>query len=223
MKAHPAHEVMEMEQLNIINDLVGRLHGVESKALSDIIVTKEQDSNIGSMFSWFDTLKIMALSTIGFIFLLISIRVFIACKIVPKLTKVRHCIQNSKFIKNRNKQAPAVELENMLSVNPETVYNALSINEPTFVRQYAPVPLQTIYTDNNTIQKYTPKPSAPEMLLSSNPQSSNTNILDKTITSKQNKSNPHKCLGPHTTCSYVVGHGMVWEDLCRCKDNDKST
>ena len=64
----------------------------------------------------------------------------------------------------------------MLSVNPETEYNALSINEPTFVRQYAPVPLQTIYTDNNTIQKYTLKPSAPEMLLSSNSQSSNTNI-----------------------------------------------
>jgi hypothetical protein len=111
----------------------------------------------------------------------------------------------------------------MLSVNPETVYNSLSDNEPTFVRQYAPLPLQTIYTDNNTIQKYEPKPSAPEMLLSSNPQSSNTNILDKTTTSKHSKSNPHEYLGPHTTCSYVVGHGMVWEDLCRCNDNDKST
>ena len=175
------------------------------------------------MFSWFDTFKIMALSTIGFIFLLISIRVFIACKIIPKLTKVRHSIQNSKFIKKRNKQASAVELENMLSVNQEIVYNSLSVNEPTFIIQYAPLPLQTMYTDNNTIQKYAPKPSAPEMLLSSNPQSSNTNILDKTTTSKQNKLNPHKCLGPHKTCSYVVGHGMVWEDLCRCNDNDKST
>lgn len=46
LKAHPAHDVIEMEQLNVLNDLVGRLHGVESKALSDIIVTKEQDNNI---------------------------------------------------------------------------------------------------------------------------------------------------------------------------------
>ena len=80
----------------------------------------------------------------------------------------------------------------MLSVNPETVYNSPSVNELTFVRQYAPLPLQTIYTEDNTIQKYAPKPSAPEMLLSSNPQLSNTNILDRTTTPKQNKSNPHK-------------------------------
>ena len=112
------------------------------------------------------------------------------------MTKVRHGIQNSKLFTKQNEQAEAVELENMLNINPEAVYNSLSVNEPSFVRQYAPLPLQTIYTDNNTIQKYAPKPSAPEMVLSSNTQSSNTNILDKTNTSKQNKSNPYKCLGP---------------------------
>jgi hypothetical protein len=56
LKAHPAHNVMKMEQLNILNDLVGRLHETEPKALSDIVVTEEQDNTIGSMFSWFDTL-----------------------------------------------------------------------------------------------------------------------------------------------------------------------
>ena len=95
------------------------------------------------------------------------------------MTKVRHGIQNSKLFTKQNEQAEAVELENMLNINPEAVYNSLSVNEPSFVRQYAPLPLQTIYTDNNTIQKYAPNPSAPEMVLSSNPQSSNTNILDK--------------------------------------------
>ena len=57
LKAHPGHNVMEMEQLNILNDLVGRLHETESKAMSNIVVTKEQDNNIGSLFSWFDTFK----------------------------------------------------------------------------------------------------------------------------------------------------------------------
>jgi hypothetical protein len=88
LKAHPAHDLMRMEQLNILNDLAGLLHVTESKALSDIIVTDEQDNNIGSMFSWFDTLKIMGLCTIGFILFLISIRLFIACKIIPKSSKV---------------------------------------------------------------------------------------------------------------------------------------
>jgi hypothetical protein len=86
---------MEMEQLNILNNLGGRLHETESKAMSDIIVTKEQDSNIGSMFSWFDTLKIIGLCTIGFTLFPISIRLFIACKIIPKMNKVSHSIQNS--------------------------------------------------------------------------------------------------------------------------------
>ena len=79
---------MEMEQLNILNDLVGRLHETESKAMSNIVVTKEQDNSIGSMFSWFDILKIMGLSTIGFILFLISIRLFIACNIIPKIAKI---------------------------------------------------------------------------------------------------------------------------------------
>ena len=51
LKAHPAHDVMQMEQLNMLNDPVGQLHGTESKALSDIILTEEQSNNIGSMFS----------------------------------------------------------------------------------------------------------------------------------------------------------------------------
>jgi hypothetical protein len=214
LKAHPAHDVMKMEQLNILNDLVGQLHGTETKALSDIIVTEEQSNNIGSMFSWVDTLKIMALCTIGFIFFLISMRLFIACKIIPKITKVRHSIQNSKLFKNQNKEAAAVELENMLNINPEAVHNSLSINEPTFVRKYAPLPLQAPYTNKNAIQKYIPEPSAPH--------SSNTNMLNKITPSHQGKSDPRKCLGPHTICSYVVGQGMVWEDLCRCDENDKT-
>ena len=48
-------------------------------------------------------------------------RLFIACKIVPKMTKVRHRIQNSKLLTKQNEQAEAVELENMLNINPEAV------------------------------------------------------------------------------------------------------
>jgi len=216
LKAHPAHDVMRIESLNILNDLAGRLHGTELKALSDIIVTDEQDNNIGSMFSWFDTLKIMGLCTIGFILFLISIRLFIACKILPKISKVKHSIQNSNFIKSRNKQAPTVELEEMLNVKPESVYNSLSVNEPTFVKKYAPLPL------HSTNKMNTAEPSAPRMSTTVTHHLPRTDILNKITSSQQKKADSHKCLGPHTTCSYVVGHGMVWEDLCRCDDKDTS-
>jgi hypothetical protein len=79
LKAHPAHNVMEMEQLNILNDLVGRLHETESTALSNIIVTEEQENTITSMFSWMDTLKIMGLCTNGFILFIICVRLLLAC------------------------------------------------------------------------------------------------------------------------------------------------
>ena len=123
-------------------------------------------------------------------------------------------IQNSKFFKKRNEQAAAVELENMLNENPEAVYNSLSVNEPAIIRKYAPLPLQATYTDKNAIQKYTPEPSAP--------YSSNTNMLNKIAPSHRVKSDPYKCLGPHTICSYVVEQGMVWEDLCRCDEKEKT-
>ena len=108
----------------------------------------------------------------------------------------------------------------MLNVNPEAVYNSLSINEPGFVKKYAPLPLQAPYTDKNVMRKYISEPSAPTISLSQNPHSSNINTLNKKSSSQKSKSDPHKCSGPHTTCSYVVGHGMVWEDLSRCHEHD---
>jgi hypothetical protein len=201
LKSHLAHNVMEMEQLNILNDLVERLHETESKAMSNIVVTKEQDNNIGSMFSWFDTLKIMGLSTIGFILFLISIRLFVACNIIPKITKVSHRIQNSKLFKRRIEETPAVELENMLNVNPEAVYNPPTVNEPAYARKYAPLPLQASNTNKISIQKYAPNsPSAPCITQSQNPHFSHANILNK-VTPAYNKTDSSKCTGPHTTCN----------------------
>ncbi|KAK4030788.1 hypothetical protein OUZ56_024127 [Daphnia magna] len=40
---------MEMEQLNILNDLVGRINEGEGKELPNILVTEEQDNQIGNI------------------------------------------------------------------------------------------------------------------------------------------------------------------------------
>ncbi|KAK4007171.1 hypothetical protein OUZ56_012333 [Daphnia magna] len=46
LKSHPAHETMEMEQLNILNDLVGLMQESNSKSISDIVMSEKQDNQI---------------------------------------------------------------------------------------------------------------------------------------------------------------------------------
>jgi hypothetical protein len=150
------------------------------------------------MFSWFDTLKIMGLSTIGFILFLISIRLFIACNIIPKITKISHRIQNSKLFKRRIEETPAVELENMLNISPEAVFNPPSVNEPAYVRKYAPLPLQASNNNKISNQKYAPNsPSAPGITQFKKPHFSHANILNK-ISPTYNKTDSSKCAGPVT-------------------------
>jgi len=239
LKAHPAHNVMEMEQLNILNDLVGRLHETESKALSDIVVTEEQDNTIGSMFSWFDTLKIMGLCTAGFIVFIIIIRLSMACRTIPR---IKNRMQR-KMRKAKNKRRDShleEEMEEILTPispppnNPEPVYSPTSIIEPMAVREYAPLPLEA---KSITI----PQPSAPVIqqheLTSESNYTTRKNQSDKiypSLATKLANFIPHlkfnhhthhelksddkpECTGSHTTCSYVAGYGMVWEDLCKCK------
>ncbi|XP_045030955.1 uncharacterized protein LOC123473721, partial [Daphnia magna] len=93
LKSHPAHETMEMEQLNILNDLVGLMQESNSKSISDIVMSEKQDNQIGTMFSWFNTLKILILSIIGFIVFIISLRILIICdpftRIMEKIRQAR--------------------------------------------------------------------------------------------------------------------------------------
>ena len=238
LKAHPAHNVMEMEQLNILNDLVGRLHETETKALSDIIVTEEQDNTIGSMFSWFDTLKIMGLCAIGFIIFIICIRIIMACKTISRIkNQLRRKIRKSKKNKQEKQlEEEMVEILNQIPTNvdsPEPVYSPTSITEPPFIRDYAPLPLEVKAISST-------QPSAPLIqvheLTSEVGYPTRKNQSDKIYPSlatklanfipnlKFNQHSHHaiksndksECTGLHTTCSYVAGYGMVWEDLCKC-------
>ncbi|KAK4030967.1 hypothetical protein OUZ56_024397 [Daphnia magna] len=33
---------------------------------------------------------------------------------------------------------------------------------------------------------------------------------------------PRRCTRKHTTCTCVVGYGIVWEDFCRCSTEAES-
>jgi hypothetical protein len=86
----------------------------------------------------------------------------------------------------------------MLNVNPDPVYTPPSVNEPAYVKKYAPLPLQAANTNNISIQKNAPNsPSAPSITQLQNPHSPNANILNK-VTPTFNKTEAPKCAGPHT-------------------------
>ncbi|KAK4007031.1 hypothetical protein OUZ56_012186 [Daphnia magna] len=74
------------------------------------------------------------------------------------------------------------------------------IIEQPFTRMTAPTPL----TMERPSQSRPAQPSAPKQR--------------KNWESDQAR----KCTGKHTTCTYVVGYGMVWKDLCRCSTEVES-
>ena len=87
LKAHPAHETTDLEQLNVLNDLMGRIQETNSNSFSTVIMTERQQNHIEHTFTWIDTLKIMVLSVIGFVLFLVCLRIFIALNPFPKLVK----------------------------------------------------------------------------------------------------------------------------------------
>ncbi|KAI9555940.1 hypothetical protein GHT06_018481 [Daphnia sinensis] len=202
LKSHPAHETMEMEQLNILNDIVGRMQETQANSVSDIIMSEKQDNQIGTMFSWFDTLKILSLSIIGLIALLICLRIFIICN---PFTKIKEKFEQTRRLRRYGiNMEEAHELTSMIT-NSNTQGTDEIIEQP-FTRMLAPAPL----TSERTLQSRSTQPSAPRQR------------LYPTMEENWESETTRKCTGKHTTCTYVVGYGMVWEDLCRCSTDPET-
>ncbi|KAK4003850.1 hypothetical protein OUZ56_005601 [Daphnia magna] len=185
LRNHPAHGTMEMEQLNILNDLVGRINEGEGKELPNILVTEEQDNQIGNMFSWFDTLKIMALSAIGFILFLICLRIFIACNPIPR-------IKESFRRRKQSRKVSESDIQEMDSMIPEPIYSAGGANEKPFIREFAPLMTSATETSKENLTSIS-TPSAPK-------KGKLYPIEELKWENEQNK----ECTESHTTCSYVV-------------------
>ena len=157
LSAHPAHETIDLEQLNVLNDLMGRIQETNSNSFSAVVQSEVQTNNIQHVFTWVDTLKIMILSVIGFVLFLICVRLFIALNPFPKLiAKSKERKERSK-IKRYNKSA--IELQ-------------------------ASAPMLSIQASSSAVRATAP-PTENE-------------------------------IHSHNHCTYVVGKGLVWEDLCPC-------
>ncbi|XP_045027913.1 LOW QUALITY PROTEIN: uncharacterized protein LOC116932457 [Daphnia magna] len=154
LKSHPAHETMEMEQLNILNDLVGLMQESNSKSVSDIVMSEKQNNQIGTMFSWFDTSKILILSIIGFIVFIISLRILIIC---DPFTRIMEKIRQARRL--RRYGITTEEAHELTSMIPNSgTQPPEEIIEQPFTRMTAPTPL----TMERPTQSRPAQPSAPK-------------------------------------------------------------
>ena len=167
VKAHPAHDTIDIEQVNVLNDLIGRIQESTSNSLTPVVMSGKQSKNISSVFLWTQYLKIMVLSVIGFILFLICVRIFIALNPFPKLVQQ---LQNTHE-KRKRKKHRIVEKE-------------LETRTPMLAQTTATAPTYPKITNNETQKSLNPIPE-------------------------------HS----HNHCTYVVGKGLIWEDLCPCASN----
>ncbi|KAK4007241.1 hypothetical protein OUZ56_012401 [Daphnia magna] len=193
LKSHPAHETMEMEQLNILNDLVGLIKESNSKSVSDIVMSEKQDNQIETIFSWFDTLKILILSIIGLIIFIVCLRILIICDPFTRIMKkIRQTRRLRRYGNNREEAHELTSVIGNSSTQPPE-----EIIEQPFTRMTAPTPL----TMERPTQSRPAQPSAPK-------QRGIYPIIEENWDSDQAR----KCTGKHTTCTHVVGYGMNSED-----------
>ncbi|KZS01960.1 Uncharacterized protein APZ42_001194 [Daphnia magna] len=96
----------------------------------------------------------------------------------------------------------------MDSMIPEPIYSAGGANEKPFIREFAS--LMTSATEK-------PKENLTSISTLSAPKKGKLYPIEEL---KWENEQDKECTGSHTTCSYVVGYGMVWEDLCRCTPED---
>jgi hypothetical protein len=127
--AHPAHTISDLEQLNVLNDLIGRIQDTNTNSLSDLVMNKKQESKIGEMFSWTKYLKIIVISVISFVLFLITVRLLILFNPLPKLLKIFNDFLERRRLQRNRQDAPIELVSPMLtsimpsSHNPPVVSN----------------------------------------------------------------------------------------------------
>ena len=112
--------------------------------------------------------------------------------------------------RGRPKKAPIVTTE-LVEAPKFAALRPTETSPPTLLIQ--PLTPQSTHTDTSPDRTESPPPST-EMSPSHTVTSPPTKDTDTPTTqAPPTTSTPHV----HTTCTYVVGKGLVWEDLCPCQ------
>ncbi len=112
LKAHPAHETSNLEQMNILNELMGKIQESRSNALSQFVMSESQDNSIGNLFSWTYALNIIVIVIISSILLAIVIKLFI---MFQPVSRIINAIRKRRQVALEEAEAPAELLQPMLT------------------------------------------------------------------------------------------------------------
>ena len=156
--SHPAHSINDLEQLNVLNDLIGRIQDAGNNPISNLVMSTKKESKITNLFSWTRTLKIIVFVIIGIALASICIKLFIIFNPIPRIISGLRNAINSRF-----------------------------------TRKTQDIPLELI---------------APMLQPTNAPISAHSNIAPTAP--------DVETVHSHNKCSFVVGKGLVWEDLCPC-------
>ena len=158
--SHPAHSTSELEQLNVLNDLIGRIQDTSSNSISNLVMSTKKESKIVNLFTLTKTLKIAVSAVVGIIVFLICLKLFTMFNPIPRLVfSIRNLLESRRLQRNR---------------------------------QNAPIEMMT-------------------------PMLNNVNAIIPSTSSNPNPTAPNLETGhSHNRCTFVVGKGLVWEDLCPC-------
>jgi hypothetical protein len=87
LKGHPAHSTTDLERLNVLNELIGRIEESHDNSLAGMVMSEKQDNKFGDMFTWTDYLKIIIFATIGFLILILLAYIFAKVNPIPAVIR----------------------------------------------------------------------------------------------------------------------------------------
>jgi hypothetical protein len=85
LKGHPAHSTADLERLDVLTELIGRIEETHDNSLAGMIMSEKQDTKFGDMFSWTDYLKTIIFATIGFVVFILVMYIFARVNPFPAL------------------------------------------------------------------------------------------------------------------------------------------
>ncbi|EFX63395.1 hypothetical protein DAPPUDRAFT_335519 [Daphnia pulex] len=121
LKGHPAHSTADMENLNVLTELIGRIEETHDNSLSGMIMSEKRDSRIGEMFSWTDYLKIIIFSTIGFVMFILLMYIFARVNPFPALVDSFQRKRLERKNQLDTEGVPLEQLQPMIASAPQVI------------------------------------------------------------------------------------------------------
>ena len=152
IKGHPSHSSADLERLNVLNELIGRIEETHDNSLAGMVMSEKQDSKIGEMFSWTDSLKILIFATIGFVTLVLLLYIFAKINPIPALVNSFRLKRSQRLQTTEPVELQLEQLQPMIPATPASPTVIIPGNMYPFVMP--PIaPIETLNRANSFLNR----------------------------------------------------------------------